>query len=274
MELLYKRAKIFLLVMLAVLLLASCGSGPLESESNKDDALYQVSLLDALMKGYYDEVISLSELTQHGDTGIGTFDGLAGEMILLDGIVYQAKADGTVVKKSEGSTPFACVKNFHEDISLGNMPEIDDIELLKSFLDETIENDTGNFNCFYMAKISGDFAKICVRSVPQQEKPYRPLAEVAAEQNEFDYENISGTLVALYCPEYVSGINLPGWHIHFISQDESKGGHVLALEMRSGNGSMDITNDYSIILPESNDFSKLDFDEDLSEKTESVEQGK
>lgn len=268
----YKKPKIILLVLLLVLVLAACGNASLESESNGDDAVYQVSLLDALMKGYYDQVISLAELTQHGDTGIGTFDGLDGEMIVLDGVVYQAKADGSVLIKSEGSTPFACVKNFHEDLSLGNISGVDDIEMLKSLLDDTIENETGNFNCFYMAKISGDFAQICVRSVPQQEKPYRPLAEVASEQNEYEYENISGTLVALYCPEYVAGINLPGWHIHFISQDESKGGHVLALELTEGSGSMDITNDFSIILPENDDFSNLDFDEDLSEKTESVEQ--
>lgn len=265
----YLRATLLILSM--VMLLSACGNKPAETEAAESDELYQVSLLDALMKGYYDGVITISELEQNGDTGIGTFDRLAGEMIMLDGVTYQAKVDGTVVEKKEGTTPFACVKNFHEDIVVEDISGINDIEELKSLLNSAVEENTGNFNCFYMTKVSGDFAKIKVRSVPEQEKPYRPLSEVAAEQKEYEYSNVKGTLVALYCPEYISGINLAGWHIHFISEDFSKGGHVLELCLTQGSASVDLTNDYSIVLPEGNDFSDMSFGDDMTKETEAVE---
>jgi acetolactate decarboxylase len=94
---------------------------------------------------------------------------------------------------------------------------------------------------------------------------------VAESQKEFIYENISGTLVALYCPDYVSGINLYGWHIHFISSDGSKGGHVLDAVIECAEAQIDITSAYKIVLPETQSFASLPLADDMQSATVKVE---
>ena len=110
-----------------------------------------------------------------------------------------------------------------------------------------------------------------VRSVPAQEKPYKPLKEIAASQPEFIYENISGTIVAVRCPDYVEGINLAGWHLHFISTDTTKGGHLLDADLESGECQIDFTNEFKLFLPENNNFGALSLANDLQEDTQAVE---
>jgi len=263
-----------LILITAVAVLGGCSAKTQEMSlaAENSDVLYQVSTLNALMQGYYDGVISIEELLKDGDTGVGTFGTLDGEMIVLDGVVYQAKSDGTVeVAPGSMTTPFSCIEYFTEEIPLHNLAGISDIQGLKDLLMSAIEEEAGNDNVFYMTKISGDFSMIHLRSVPKQEKPYRPLSEIADEQKEFIYEDLSGTLVALYCPDYVDGINLPGWHIHFISEDKTKGGHVLDLALESGSGAMDLITDYQLILPNDEAFADLELATDLSEKTNAVE---
>jgi len=153
--------------------LAGCAANkPTEDATDNRDTLYQVSTLNALMLGYYDGVISAGDLLEEGDTGLGTFDTLDGEMILLDGKVYQAKADGTVSEQSDDITvPFAAATYFENDLTLSDLKQISDLETLKSILDEEVLDATGNPNIFYVVKITGDFNMVHVRSVPAQEKP-------------------------------------------------------------------------------------------------------
>ncbi|MBE6499363.1 MAG: acetolactate decarboxylase, partial [Methanobrevibacter thaueri] len=98
---------------------------------NNDDSMYQVSLMQAFMHGEFDGVITVEDLKTHGDTGLGTFEGVNGEMIILDGVVYQAAADGSInVMQDNETVPFATITNFDED------GKIDDISA-KDFDDLT-----------------------------------------------------------------------------------------------------------------------------------------
>ena len=65
------------------------------------DVMFQVSLLQGLTFGDYHGSITVEDLKEHGDTGLGTFDGLNGEMIVIDGEVYRAAGDGTVEEVSD-----------------------------------------------------------------------------------------------------------------------------------------------------------------------------
>lgn len=234
-----------------------------------NETIYQVSTLNALMLGYYDGVVSVEDLTANGDTGLGTFDTLDGEMIVLDGVVYKAKSDGTVEKmENEITAPFAAVTHFDKDIEVKGVKDLSNIEDIKSLLDKNVG---GNKNLFYVAKIKGEFNMVHVRSVPAQEKPYKPLSEIAATQPEFTYDKVSGTIVALRCPDYVEGINLPGWHLHFVSDDCQKGGHLLDASLKLADIQIDSTSNYSIVLPETDAFGALKLKEDLSQKTQQVE---
>ena len=276
------RLGFFSLCILCVLALAGCqpvqkqadtaGAPAAVTSDAMSDAIYQVSLLDGLMQGDYDGTATVGQLLQEGNTGLGTFDKLDGEMIVLDGVVYKAKSDGSVEVAGDSQTvPFAAVTNFDEDIVAIPLSSIADVDSLKAALDDIIAQQTGDFNRFYVAEIKGNFDVVQVRSVPIQSKPYKPLAEVTKDQSEFAYENIAGTAVAMRFPDYMGGINLPGWHLHFLSDDKSKGGHVLDLQLADGTVSMDTVLAFQLVAPGTEAFADLDLGADLSQQTGAVE---
>ena len=168
---------------------ADAGMDPEETESDDaEERIYQVALLQSLVQGYYDGIITVGELKEHGDTGIGTFEGVNGEMIVLDGVVYQALADGSIaVPSDEETVPFSNVTFFEADDSL-DLSEILDMAELQSKLNTVVEEKGSNL--FYVVRIDGMFSSLKVRSEYKQEKPYRMLDEaLASDQTEFDYEN-------------------------------------------------------------------------------------
>ena len=243
-----------------------------KESTNKTDDLYQVSLLNGLMQGDYDGSVSIGELLKHGDTGLGTFDKLDGEMIVINGEVYKAKSDGSIEKQPDDElTPFAAVCFMDNDYSIDGLDGIQNLNDLKTALDKEVKEKVNDKNAFYMVKIDGEFNLAHVRSVPKQEKPYRPLNDVASEQKEYEYNDVKGTIVALYCPDYMEGINLPTWHFHFITDERDKGGHLLDINIKSAKGSMDKMEDYNLVLPSSETFSNMDLAKDLSKETEKTE---
>lgn len=241
-------------------------------QSGIGDSLYQVSLLNALMLGDYDGSVSVGELLKNGDTGLGTFNKLDGEMIVIDGKVYKAKSDGTVEKQPDTElTPFAAVTFMSNDYTLSGLDGVKNLNELKVLLDKAVKEQVVDKNAFYMAKIDGEFNMAHVRSVPKQEKPYRPLSQVSDEQKEYEYKNVKGTIVALYCPDYMEGINLPTWHFHFITDQRDKGGHLLDINIKSVKGSLDKLDNYKLVLPTSGTFSNMELATDLSKETEKAE---
>jgi acetolactate decarboxylase len=242
------------------------------TQAEKKDDLYQVSLLNALMQGDYDGSISVGELLKHGDTGLGTFDKLDGEMIVINGEVYKAKSDGTVEKQPKTElTPFAAVAFMNNDYTISGLDGVKSLEDLKVVLDKAVKDQAADKNAFYMTKIDGEFNMAHVRSVPKQVKPYRPLNVIASEQKEYEYNNVKGTLIALYCPDYMTGINLPSWHFHFITDQRDKGGHLLGINIKSAKGIMDKMEDYNLVLPSSSTFANMELAKDLSKETQSTE---
>ena len=125
-----------------------------------------------------------------------------------------------------------------------------------------------------MIKAEGTFTKMDVRSELPQKKPYKPLAKVLeTDQTFFNYENIKGTVVGLYCPEYMNDLNAVGWHFHFISEDRKAGGHVLDLSATETNVTMDRTDYFSMTLPDNEMFNEFDLTIDQSEDIKKVEKG-
>ena len=241
------------------------------SETAQDrETVYQVALLQSLTQGYYDGIIKVSELKKHGDTGIGTFEGVNGEMIVIDGKVYQALGDGTVREAADDETvPFSNVSFFDSDVSV-DMKDIKDMTSFKTELDKTV-NEKGK-NMFYLVKVSGTFEKMFVRSEIKQEKPYKSLDKaLETDQREFNYENITGTVVGLYCPDYMSGLNAAGWHFHFISDDRTKGGHMLDLSFASAKAELDITPGFDMELSDNTDFQSMELAKNVDDAIKKVE---
>ena len=184
------------------------------------DTLFQVSTINALLEGVYDGEVSFKELKSRGDFGIGTFNGLDGEMIGLGGRFYKVKADGAAYPVSDSEkAPFAAVTFFRPDktVSVGKVTSYEQLE-------QKIDDIIPTKNIFYAIKIEGVFDYIKTRSVPKQEKPYLPLVEVVKNQPTFEFNDVEGALVGFYCPDYVKGVNVPGYHLHFITKDRKAGG--------------------------------------------------
>ena len=237
---------------------------------NDRETIYQVVLLQSLTQGYYDGIIKVSELKKHGDIGIGTFEGVNGEMIVLDGKVYQALGDGTVKEADENETvPFSNVTFFDKDGSV-ELSDINNINALKEKLNAMVEKNGKNL--FYFIKISSTFSVMNVRSEIKQEKPYKSLDKaLETDQREFNYDNINGTVVALYCPDYMGGLNTPGWHFHFISDDRTKGGHMLDLKFDKATAEYDTTPAFEMCLTDNDVFQKMELAKDVSDAIKKVE---
>ena len=160
------------LITLILLSVISSGCQVHAEAAVKTDALWQVSLINALMQGDYDGTVSVGDLLMIGDTGIGTFDHLDGEMIMLDGVVYKAKADGSVdIQPDQETVPFAAVTFFDNDIAQRDIAGLGSIDAMKAYLDDLVSQETGDYNRFYVAVIEGKFNSVHVRSVPEQIKP-------------------------------------------------------------------------------------------------------
>ena len=211
-----------------------------------EDTVTQVSTIDALLAGAYDGVMSYDQLAGYGDFGIGTFAKLDGEMLAFDGSFYQVKADG-VAYEVDGSmeTPFAAVTFFESDMQK-DVPGDTTYDGFQTFLDGLLPT----ANIFYAIRVDGVFDYMKTRSVPGQEKPYPPLVEVTANQPEFEFSNVAGTLVGFRCPDYVSGINVPGYHVHFLTEDRTAGGHVLDFTISAADVNVDYSTSFHMILPE------------------------
>lgn len=249
---------------LLVLILAGCNSpSPIHLE---EQALYQVSTIDALMQGVYDGDTKLSELAGKGDFGIGTVNGLDGELILENGQFFQVKSDGKVYRPSgETLTPFASVVKFAPEDSM----KVNDLDFpkLKYLIDSLMRSQ----NYFYAIRLEGEFESVKTRSVPGQQKPYPQLVEVTRHQPEFDIQETHGKLTGFFCPEYVKGINISGYHLHFLSDDKISGGHLLGFRLKSGILKLDRIRKFEMQLPESGAFQQSEFKTDRSEQVKEVE---
>ena len=245
-----------------------------DSMGQTEQCMYQVSTLQALAMGYNKAVITVEDLLQHGDTGLGTFEGVDGEMIVVDGICYRAAVDGTVTKASpETGVPFASVSKLCGERSF-EIEEVPDIERLKEILTIRIEEDFG-LNSMHMVRIDGKFKRVCARSETGQLTHHITLKEMLdGNQQDFFFDDVEGTLVCVYYPDYMDGINAPGWHLHFLSAGRTQGGHVFDIDLSKGQVKMDKVSRIEIQLPYSPAFDTYSLKNASQDEIRQVEQGK
>jgi acetolactate decarboxylase len=231
------------------------------------DVLYQISTINALLEGVYDGETTLETLKQQGDFGIGTFTALDGEMIVLDGEIYQVKDDGVAYITSDPmTTPFAAVTFFEAD-ETGDINET----MSKVQMEEYLEKMMPNPNIMYAVKISGTFDHMRTRSVPRQTRPYPKLVEVTKNQPTFEFTNVSGTIVGFWLPAYMNDINVPEYHLHFITDSKDAGGHILDFNISNGYVEIDNTYDFYMSLPQNDDLMDIDLSKENNSELELVE---
>ena len=223
---------------------------PAVSAGSDRDIVFQTAPFQSLNVGVYNGLFSFAALKGHGDFGLGTFNGLDGEMIYVDSVFYQVKHDGNVVPVSAAAlTPFAMVTFFDEDQRI----EAVNVRSLAG-LGQAVDRCRPTKNLFYALRVDGVFDYIKVRSVPAQKKPYCPLADAVKGQTVFEYKNIQGTLVGFWSPSFADKVSVPGYHFHFISTAKDVGGHVLDVRFRALNVQMDRCLALMVITPENGDY--------------------
>lgn len=238
-----------------------------------NNRMYQVSTLQALALGYSRAVITVRELLQEGDTGLGTFEDVNGEMIVLDGHCYRARHDGSVVEPSlDSGVPFSAVARLHGEREF-NMEYMPDIRSIRTELTRRIEEHFG-LNSMHVVRIDGSFERVDARS----EAPYRShhvtlKTVLDANQTAFLFEKIKGSLVGVYYPDHMDGINMPGWHLHFLSEDRTKGGHVFDVTMNEGLVRLDKINRIEINLPRDAAFDTYSLKQASEDEINKVEKG-
>lgn len=232
----------------------------------RSNRIYFCSPVNALVEGIYQQKIPLAEIKQHGDFGLGTFDHLDGEMVMLDNEIYQITADGRAAQVSDDAlTPFACVA-FYQPMS---HDRLDDPRDYPGFLD-WLSSLLPSPNIFYAIRIDGRFSRVKVRSVPRQEN-YRPLAEVAKDQPVFEYTDTEGTLVGFYTPPFMGSLSVPGMHLHFLSADRKTGGHLLECCPNGITVGVQFLTTLELGLPMSFDYLTCDFLRDTEKDLERAE---
>ena len=247
-----------LIALLVVVLTAGCAP--------PSGVVYQYSTISALLEGVYDGRMTCGRLLQHGNFGLGTFNALDGEMIVVDAEVYKIRSDGKAERIGAGeTTPFAVVTSFEPNmifnIEHDGSPTLEDL----------LEFKVPESNLIQAIRIDGDFKYVKVRSVPKQKRPYRRLAKITEDQPVFELEDVRGTLVGFLIPTHLGGVNVPGYHFHFITEDRSQGGHVL--KCRTGHVQMQIDEipEFHLVLPETGDFLKADLTGDRSAELKKAE---
>jgi acetolactate decarboxylase len=231
--------------------------------------LFQASTIAALLDGAYDGDLTFAELAEHGDLGLGTLNRLDGEMIALDGEFFRADVDGEIHPvAATAKTPFAVVTRFEAEID-ERIEGARSHEELLTRLDALLP--AAASSC--AIRLDGHFELVRARSVPAQSPPYRPLTEVVAEQHVFELRDVVGTMLGFRFPAYAEGIEVGGYHLHFISEDRSRGGHVLDSRCDGLRARLDPSNDLHVELPPRIDLADPDLAAATHAAVEAVEGG-
>ena len=256
-------------ILIALAVLSTARAFAAEAQSTEDrDVLFQVSTIGALLEGVYDGPVTFGELHRHGDFGLGTFNRLDGEMIGFGGDFYQINAQGVANRVPDRwQTPFAVVTFFDGDRALA-VDRIRTYEDLQQLIRELLPTP----NICYAIKVTGQFDYVKARSVPAQQRPYLKLVEAIKNQSFFEFRNVRGTLAGLWLPEYMKGVNVAGYHLHFLTEDRTDGGHLLERRVREAVLEIDYTRSFHMVLPEQADFDNVDLRLDKEKELHKVEQ--
>jgi acetolactate decarboxylase len=236
--------------------------------------LFQASTIGALLDGAFDGDLSFAELAEHGDLGLGTLNHLDGEMVALDGEFFRADVEGRIWPVGpEERTPFAVVTRFEPTLDEHLPGEAGGSsrshEELLACLDELVPAGASSV----AIRLDGRFPLVRARSVPRQSPPYRPLTEVVADQHVFELADVEGTMLGFRFPSYAEGIEVGGYHLHFISADRSRGGHVLGSRTGELRVRIDPSDDLHVELPPEVELEDPDLAEETHAAVAAVERG-
>jgi acetolactate decarboxylase len=229
--------------------------------------VFQVSTSGALVAGVYDREVSVRAILEHGNFGLGTFANLDGEMVVVDGGVYQIQGSGRVTEATrDAGVPFAVVTWFKPETEV-SIATVGGYRDLQARCDEFRRSG----NIFYAFRVDGHFKRVRTRAV-NPPHPGTRLVDAAKAQSEFDFADIDGSLVGLWSPGFASAFSVAGYHFHFLSADRQHGGHLLEVEADNLQLKVEPLTSFHLALPESEAFLKADLSKNTAEELAYAEQ--
>jgi acetolactate decarboxylase len=219
--------------------------------------LYQVSTAGALVEGVYQGAVSVGMVREHGDFGLGTFEDLDGEMVVLDGHVFRVSSSGDVHEvPDDATTPFAVVTRFGNPDTV----ELDTVYDLAT-LTAAVDGMRDSANVFFAVRVDGRFDTVHVRAACRTASGV-PLAVATEHQAEFELGPVDGTMVGFWSPPYASGVEVAGYHLHFLDRSRTAGGHVLDCSGRGLRVRVEEESDVHLALPDTAAFRAADLTRD------------
>jgi len=231
--------KYFIQIGVMLLLLVSVHPGYADET---EDLLHQASTFSILEQGGYYPVITVGGMAIRGDQGIGGFEDLNGELVQINGTIYQITADGVVsVPQEDEGIAFMNTIMFNPEWNV-QLTEPMNLTVIEEELAASFPTD----DRIYAIRVDGTFSKITVRSVPGQEEPYPPLSSVIANQSIFNLTDTPGSIIGFWFPDWMKGVHVAGYHLHFISDDRTAGGHLLSCDLKEGEAMIDPIHSFRI----------------------------
>ena len=233
-------------------------------------AIYQTSTMGALLDGVYDSDVTLRELLRHGDFGLGTFNGLDGELLVLDGVCHQLRSDGTArIADLDQRTPFAVVTRFRPQREL-QIGAPHDRAALRRLIDDAVDSP----NLLVAVRVTGEFETVRTRTVTAQHRPYPRFTDATADQREVEFADVRGVLAGFRIPAYEQGVSVAGYHSHFLADGGARGGHALDYRLTRGQVAIGVHTELHLSLPTTPEFLAADLTgPDLDEQIRRTEGG-
>ncbi|MDF0604762.1 acetolactate decarboxylase [Neisseriaceae bacterium TC5R-5] len=221
--------------------------------------IFQVSTAGALVEGVFQGCVKVADIKRHGDFGLGTFDGLDGEGVLLNGELWQVASDGQVNKVADDTLSPFWVSTFFCADAQHTLTEALNMATLAKRLDAW----RSSANLFVALRISGQFDWIKTRAACKAQ-PGEGLLAATSHQAEFEFTALRGTLVGFWTPDFARTINVPGYHLHFLSDDRQHGGHLLEFSATQLAVELHTESNLYLTLPETAAFMLADLSHDPS----------
>jgi acetolactate decarboxylase len=265
-----KRHITFCLLSLFILCCGTAAAQQKMKPADTGDNLFSAGFASGFIGGLYDNWYPYKQLEKHGNFGLGAPGQLDGELLMMDGKIYQTRSTGkTTLVADTGKLPYAVVCFFKAKKTFTHAGALTKTGLY-ALLDSLLTNQNG----IYAIHIKGKFKLVKTRAFPPVEKPYVPLAAMLNRQHFFEHSNVQGDLVGFRIPAFMEGAHISGYHFHFLSTDKTAGGHLIDLDATDITVEVDTLTSYTMDLPQTADFNNFDFKKDRKEEIKSVENGK
>jgi acetolactate decarboxylase len=184
----------------------------------------QIGTYDYLVSPNYAGLAPITSASKGTTIGLGTFDNLDGEFVMVGGTMYRIGTDGTpVVIDGSQSTPWSESVKFTPTAS-GPVPPGTTCANLLAGVNALAKSEKG----MVAVRVRGTFSDLTFRSVPAQTVPYPPLSQVVAKQTLFPLSQRRAVLVGFRTGADLAGTGAPGLHLHGLTADRKAGGHVVS----------------------------------------------